>query len=128
MLTTLKTATLSAMIGLGAITALPAAANAQDVYLGFGDRHRDGISGGVHIGGDRADYRRHRDRDDDRWDRKDERRCTPQRALNKAERMGLRRTRIEDVDRRTIEISGRKFGDRVYLTFGRAPNCPILGW
>jgi hypothetical protein len=53
--------------------------------------------------------------------------CTEGRALNKAERMGVRRARIADVGRRTIEVSGRdRYGDRIYVTFGRQPNCPIL--
>jgi hypothetical protein len=55
------------------------------------------------------------------------RQCTEDRALNKAERMGMRRARIEDVSRRTIEVRGRdRHGDRIRLTFGRQPNCPVL--
>jgi hypothetical protein len=54
--------------------------------------------------------------------------CTEGRALNKADRMGIRRARITSVGRRTIEVRGRdRSGDRVYITFGRAPNCPVIG-
>ncbi len=55
------------------------------------------------------------------------RRCTEERALNKAERMGLHRVRVEAAGRRTIEVRGRdRFGERIFVTFGRQANCPIL--
>jgi hypothetical protein len=74
---------------------------------------------------DRREIRR-----DDRW-REDERlsrrRCTEERALDKAERIGLRRARVVSVGRRVIEVRGRdRYGDRVTVEFGRAPNCPVL--
>ena len=123
MFKTFKTAALSAMIGLGSFAAMPATAQADDVFLNFGGRH-DGPRLGVYLGdGDRADYRR-----DYRYDRRNQRRCTPDRALDKAERLGLRRARVVDVDRRTIDVSGRRHGDRVRVTFARAPNCPIVHW
>ena len=54
-------------------------------------------------------------------------RCSEGRALRKAERMGIRRARIADVGRRTIDIRGRdRYGERIYVTFGRHPSCPIL--
>ena len=50
-------------------------------------------------------------------------------ALNKAERMGIRRARIVDVDRRTIEVRGRaRDGERVYVTFSRQRGCPVLAY
>jgi hypothetical protein len=53
--------------------------------------------------------------------------CSEGRALNKAERMGIRRARIVSAGRRTIEIRGRSFeGERVYVTFGRERGCPVL--
>ena len=113
MFSTLKTAALSAMIGLGAIVALPAAAQADSLYLNFGGHHGAGV--GVHIGGDRTYYRPARI-------------CTPNRAVNKAERLGLRRARVVDVNRRTIKVSGRQHRDRVTVTFGRHGNCPIVRW
>jgi hypothetical protein len=52
--------------------------------------------------------------------------CTEGRALDKAERMGIRRARIVSVGRRTIEVRGRaRSGERVYLTFGRERGCPV---
>lgn len=56
------------------------------------------------------------------------RECTPDRALDKAEDFGLRRARIVDVGRRTIEISGRLDGERVVMSIGRGRNCPILDY
>ena len=57
----LKTATLSAMIGLGAIAAMPAAAQAEGLYFNFGDRHDD-VRVGVYIGDDDRDYADYRRR------------------------------------------------------------------
>jgi hypothetical protein len=52
--------------------------------------------------------------------------CTEDRALDKAERMGIRRARIVEAGRRTIEVRGRTYdGERVYLTFGRERGCPV---
>ena len=65
---------------------------------------------------------------DYRHDRRYGRACTPNRALNKAERLGLRRAHVVDVDRRTIKVAGRKYGERVRITFARAPNCPVIRW
>jgi hypothetical protein len=117
MITKLKTVALSALIGFGAIAAVPATAQAEGLYLNYGGSHH-GVGIGVHIG-DRYDYRH---------DRRYNRFCTPDRAVNKAERFGVRRARVIDVDRRTITVAGRKYGDRVRMTFGRSPNCPIVRW
>jgi len=118
MLSTLKTAALSAMIGLTALSALPAAAQAEGLYLNFGNGHgRAGV-----VFGDDDGYR-----SVGRFHGRDGRHaCTPDRALEKAERMGLRRARIVDVSRRTITVAGRQYGDRVHVTFARAPRCPVI--
>lgn len=117
----LKTAALSALIGLGTLAAIPATAQAEGLYLNYGGGH-SGVGIGVQIGDyDRIHYRDHR------RDRRN-RGCTPYRALDKAERYGVRRARVVDVDRRTITVSGRKWGERVRMTFGRAPHCPIVRW
>lgn len=121
MLRILKTTALSAMIAAGALSALPAGAQAEGIYLNFGD----GARAGFHIGDEGRDWRRH----GDRWREQGWRRgCSPERALNKADRMGLNRVRIVDVDRRTITVAGRQYGDRVTVTFGRGPHCPILDY
>jgi hypothetical protein len=120
----LKTAALSAVIGLGAIAAVPAAAQAEGLYLNFGGGYHNSGSD-FYVGDDdyRGDYRR-----DWRHERRYNRFCTPNRALNKAERLGVRRARVVDVDRRTIEVAGRKHGERVHITFARAPHCPVVRW
>ena len=118
----LKTAALSALIGLGALGVAPASAQ-SGVYLGLGGGHH-GPSVGVWFGDNGHSYRRH-----DRWDRRWEqprRGCSAGHALNKAERMGLRRARVVDVDRRSIEVRGRKFGERRTIEFARVPGCPII--
>jgi len=118
----LKTAALSALVGLGALSAMPAA-HADGVYLNFGSG--GDVGGGFYV---RDNDNRHWHRPD-RWDRRerwDRRACTPDRALDKADRMGLHRARVVDVSRRTITVVGRKFGDRMVVTFSREPHCPIL--
>ncbi len=122
MLTKLKTAALSALIGLGTLAAIPATAQAEGLYLNYGSGHHSGVGIGVQIGDYDRDYR------DYRRDRRHFRGCTPNRALNKAERLGLRRAHVVDVARRTIKVSGRKYGERVRITFARAPNCPVIRW
>lgn len=125
MFTKLKTAALSALIGFSAIAAVPAAAQ-EGLYLNYGSGHRSGAGIGIEVGDyDRYDYRDYRDY---RHDRRDFRGCTPNRAVDKAERYGVRRAYVVDVSRRTITVSGRKWGERVRMTFGRAPNCPVIRW
>jgi len=117
MLNIIKTAALSAFIGLGALAAVPATAQADGLYLNFGGHHQPRV--GVFLG----------DSSRDRYDRRDHRRaCSPNRALDKAERLGLRRAYVTDVNRHTIKVRGRKHGDRVTLVFGRSQNCPIVRW
>jgi hypothetical protein len=123
----LRTAALSTVVGLAALAAIAGAAQAEGLYLNFGGSRDSGA--GVYVG---EDGPRHIERDRwhrDRWERGRWGRgaCTPDRALDKAERMGVRRARIVDVDRRTIDVAGRRHGDRVVMTFARAPHCPIIG-
>lgn len=116
MFNALKTAALSALIGLGALAAVPAVAQADGLYLNFG---HSGPRFGVYDGGREhvRDWRRERNH---------RRTCSPERALNKAERMGLRRARVVDVNRHTIKVAGRKFNNRVVVVFGQQRNCPII--
>jgi hypothetical protein len=115
----LRTAVLSAVVGLGALAAMPA--HADGLYLNFGG---SGPGAGFYVG---DGPRHHRDREW-RHSRHDFRhRCTPERALWKAERMGVRRARVVDVGRHSISVRGRSHGDRVWLRFGRAPSCPVIG-
>ncbi|PWV99964.1 hypothetical protein DFR52_103165 [Hoeflea marina] len=53
--------------------------------------------------------------------------CSPQRALNKAERMGVHRARLTDANRRTVTVRGVKRGHRVNVVFANTSSCPVLG-
>ncbi len=120
MFNTIKAVSLSALVSLGALAAVPATAQADGVYLNFGSRPDARF--GIHAGDrsrDYVDWRRDRDRD---WRHS----CSPDRALDKADRMGLRRARIVDVNRRTIKVSGFKYNSRVMVVFGRDRGCPIV--
>lgn len=117
---------LAALIGLGSISFAPTASMAQGVDIEIG---RDGPRLRLR---EECDPRRYDCEDD--YMRRDVRResrrdfCTEDRALRKAERMGIRRARIDGSSRRFIDVRGRdRRGERVEITFGRAPNCPIVG-
>lgn len=120
MLKTIKTMALAALVGVGSFAAAPATAQAGDFYLGLGGGHsRAGIEFRF---GNRYDRY-------DRWERpRHYRACTPGRALRKAERMGIRRAYIRDVGHRYIRVGGRAYGERVRVTFARAPHCPVVRW
>lgn len=118
MLKMIKTAVLSALIGLGGLAAIPATAQADGLYLNF---NGGGAGVGLHIG-DR--YGRH-DWRADRHDWRRDRGCSARTALNKAERMGLRRARIVDTSRRTVKVAGRKFNHRQMIVFANRAGCPI---
>jgi hypothetical protein len=113
---------LALAMGISGLPLIAGPASAQDLELSIG---RDGPQ------------LRMRERCDPRYDdcyegrryveqRAVRRGCTEDRALDKAERMGIRRARIVDAGRRTIEVRGRsRDGERVYLTFGRERGCPV---
>ncbi|MDX8469382.1 hypothetical protein RFM26_27165 [Mesorhizobium sp. VK23B] len=111
----IKAAALSALVGLGTLGAMPA--HADSLYLGFGNNQDPRF--GVYTGDDDDGYYR-RDRD---WRRRG---CSPDRALDKAERMGLHRARIVDISRRTVKVVGRQYGDRVVVVFANERGCPII--
>jgi len=118
MFNTIKTAALSAVIALGTLAAIPATAQADSLYLNFGG---PGAGIGMRFGDSGHSWREH----DRRHDRRAER-CTPERALWKADRMGINRARVVDVDRHTIVVRGRSRGDRVHVVFGRSEHCPVI--
>jgi len=101
--------------------ALPMQASAQDIELEIG---RDGLRIDRDCNPRYEDC--YRERRSEYYE--DRPRCSERRALRKAERMGVRRARIADVGRRTIEVRGRdRYGERIYITFGRRhPSCPVL--
>ncbi len=139
MLSFIRNCALSALIGVGGLSFAPSLASAQTLQLQLGQdgarvqmrqdcegRHRN--DPGCRDRRDRRDYR-----GDERYGgggfRRDERGprfCTPERALEKAERMGVRRARIMDVGRRTIDVGGRSEGRRVMITFSRERGCPVI--
>ncbi len=114
----IKTAALSAVIALGTLAAIPATAQADSLYLNFGG---PGAGIGMRFGDSGHSWREH----DRRHDRRAER-CTPERALWKADRMGINRARVVDVDRHKIVVRGRSHGDRVHVVFGRSEHCPVI--
>lgn len=123
MLTKIKAAVLSAFVAFGALAAVPATAQADGIYLNLGSGEpRFGVYAG---GRDHRDWRRDRWDGERGWDR-DRRGCSPEWALNKAERMGIWRARILDMNRRVIKVAGRQYGERTMVVFGRERGCPVL--
>jgi hypothetical protein len=119
----------STVLAFAMALALPAGlASAQDLELHLGNdgpkiRMRDDCDPYRENCRDRGDYRR--DRGDDRW--AERRECTPEHALDKADRMGIRRARIGRVGRRSIEVRGRSHGDWVSVRFDRWDrHCRVL--
>lgn len=122
----IRTAALSALVGLGAFAAMPATAQAQSsggVYLGFGNQ-------GPNVGFHFDDRGRHdfRDRRGYREGGYRNRGCSVREALNKAERMGLRRARVVDENRRVVRVEGRRsHGPRMgMIVFANERNCPVI--
>ena len=120
MLKTIQTAALSLTVLLGGFAALPATAQADTLQ--------------VTVTPETVQYR-HDDRRDrsDRRDRRDRhqagparRACTPDRAIDKAHRLGINRPRVANVNRNTIAVRGFKRGNTVRVLFARAPNCPVI--
>lgn len=106
---TLKTMMIAALVAVGTITGIPTA-YAQDVILRFGT----------------SDPRLPPDADVDLYREGGSRRCTPERALDKAERMGFRRVDLERVGRNRIVVSGRRDGEWYDVVFARERGCPVI--
>lgn len=115
----IKTAALSAIIAFGTLATIPATAQADSLYLNFGG---PGAGIGMRFGDSGHSWRDYDRRHDRRFNR-----CTPDRALWKADRMGINRARIVDVDRHSIVVRGRTRGHRVHVVFGRSEHCPVIG-
>jgi hypothetical protein len=123
----IRTAALSAVIGLGALAALPATAQADSFYFGITPH---GPSAGVIVDEGRSYHRPPSRWDRDRWDRdrrdRWDRGCSVGEALRKADRMGIYRARISRETRRSITVSGRSHGRYVAVSFAKVPSCPIV--
>lgn len=106
----LKNTALAGLVAFGAMAAAPAA-HADGLYFQFGLSEGDV-------------YYEARDRDRDYYRGRS---CTPDRALDKAERLGFRRVELEAVRRNRIVVSGRRHGERQEIVFSRdGRNCPVI--
>jgi len=114
MLKIVKISAVGAALGLGALACAPA--QADSLYIGTG--YHDGVSVIV------------RDRDDWGWRHRPDYRpfrfCTAERALDKAAWMGVRYARVNYENRSVIGVRGHVWRGGIQLTFGRAPNCPLI--
>jgi hypothetical protein len=104
-------AALAALIGLGAMSAIPATASAND----FGVR--------IEVAGPRHHYddRRH---SNDRYYRGPM--CSNRLALQKAARTGLRGARIVARSPRAVVIEGRRHHRHDRMVFANNRGCPIV--
>lgn len=136
MFASFKTAALASVLGLGALASTPAAADSMTFGVSDGGvsitvSDRDGYGRGDGYRGGGWDRDRDWRRDDRRggWDNGygERRGCSPWRAVDKAERMGIRRARVVDSGYRGVVVRGHRYGDRVQVVFGNAPHCPVRG-
>ena len=120
---------LSAILVAGLVPAAPSIASAQGVELDLGgskprlrlvDPEQEELRRGRQREEERE--RRRRPRDDDSSDF----RCNADRALDKAARLGIRRARVTSLGRRFIEVAGRRYGERVEITFARDRRCSVV--
>ncbi|MGR6430263.1 hypothetical protein ACU5AY_05010 [Rhizobium sp. PAMB 3174] len=112
---------IAALVSIAAITGITSTASARDPRFGFGiyidspgyhDGYRDG-------------YRGDRGRDFGRdFGRRPA--CSPWQAVDKAERFGVRRAHVVDMNRRTVVVDGRQHHRPVRLVFANVPGCPVI--
>jgi hypothetical protein len=131
MKTFLKTTLLAASLAVAGLAASVPNASAGNVDFS------------ITIGGGQDFYRDQDWRDDyrgrDDWrggrrgdwghERRHERRgdiCVPGLALEKARYMGIRHARIVDVDRRTVQVRGFKYGRPSGAVFANDRHCPLI--
>lgn len=130
MLSFIRTAALSALVGLGALASVsaPAAAQSGGIYLGFGTGDR-GPEFGLHFSDrgrhdyrDRGRYQQYRGHERDRRGH-----CSPREAVYKASQMGLRGARVAGANHRVVRVEGRRHSPRHQtITFANARGCPVL--
>ena len=53
-------------------------------------------------------------------------RCTPEAALQKAKRIGIRKAMLVYVRFNSIGVTGQLNGNRIDVKFSRDTNCPVL--
>ncbi|MBO6718317.1 MAG: hypothetical protein JJ913_10215 [Rhizobiaceae bacterium] len=122
MFKTIRTAALSAVIGLGALAAAPATAQADSFYFGISP---NGPSFGFHSDSSRRWDRGGWHHNRRHWHRSG---CSVRDALNKADRMGINRAHVRRSNRNVIRVAGRKRGHHVAVVFANAPHCPVIRW
>jgi tRNA A-37 threonylcarbamoyl transferase component Bud32 len=111
MLKIIQTAALSLSVLLGSFATLPVAQAA---------------SVSVTLAPETVQYRHERDWRHERHRDRPRRACTPERAMEKAWKMGINRPRVANVNRNTIAVRGFQRGHTVRVLFARAPNCPVI--
>jgi len=111
---TIRKALLAALVGISGFAAVPA--SAQGLRREFGNRGDSRF--GIYSGDDgyNPSERRYALRSG----------CSPDRALDKADRMGLDDARIARVTPRRIVVLGYEDGDQTRISFGRSRGCPVL--
>lgn len=115
----IRNAALSALIGLGAIAALPASAQANSFQLGIGS---GGTSMSFHFGDSRDRYHRA-----PRQNYRQYGQCSQREAVRKASRMGVRHARVVHANHRTVHVEGRARGyHNARIVFANARNCPVI--
>lgn len=134
MTTILKKTLLAAVLGLGALTAAVPAASAASLSVTIDNvGYRNGFLQVQDYDGGWDGRERNRDRD--RWDRRDDRRhgdwgrrgrCSPDLAVDKAREFGLRRVRIVDVSRSKVVVEGFRRGEYRRIVFANDRGCPAL--
>jgi hypothetical protein len=104
----IQRAALAAAVVVTGMAAAPLAAQADASRLSI-------QAESVQYRGDRYDRHRPRGRE-----------CTPNRAVEKAWKLGLNRPRVSRVNRNTIVVRGFQRGQSLRVVFARAPNCPVI--
>ncbi|MDN5927342.1 MAG: hypothetical protein L0I29_09740 [Hyphomicrobiales bacterium] len=114
MLKFIKASAVCAVLGITALAGAPAQADA--LYIGAGGH------GGLRV--------MVRDNHGPRWHGnrhyRPVRACSPERALERARRMGVRRAHVAYQNRSVIGVRGHDRRGRITLTFGRYANCPLI--
>lgn len=117
----IRTAALAAIMGVGALAALPASAEASSASFSFGIASPDGAFS-VQFGNPGPRYYhgghpRHRQASY----------CSDRRAVSKARDMGLRNAHVARSGSRSVEVRGwsHRRGHSA-ITFARAPHCPVI--
>jgi hypothetical protein len=113
-MSTIRKALLAAVVGASGLAAVPASAQGLSLEFGNGGNSRFGI-----YSGDDGYYPRER-----RYGMRVG--CSPDRALDKADGMGIDDARISRITPRRIVVRGYDDGDPARITFGRSPGCPVL--